>query len=110
MLESLWRFLSRRPAGRGPQDSERCRPRLEALEDRTAPASLGTLTGTVWVDRNGDGVRQKGEPGQAGVRVYLDANANGRLDFGERFTTTGKGGTYVFRGLPPGTYQVAQDG
>ena len=29
-----------------------------------------TISGTVWIDENGDGIRQSSEPGAAGVRVY----------------------------------------
>jgi RHS repeat-associated protein len=48
------------------------------------------------------------EPGLAGVTVFLDQNANGRLDPGELSTTTDANGHYVFDDLPPGTYHVVQ--
>jgi outer membrane protein assembly factor BamB len=55
----------------------------------------GTVRGVVFVDRNGDGIRQRGEPGVAGVTVALDHRA---------FTTTDAGGGYWFAPATPGTY------
>ena len=56
----------------------------------------GQITGTVWNDRNGNGVHDAGEPGLAGWTVYLDANNNGVLDAGERTATTAADGSYTF--------------
>ncbi|HEY4632638.1 MAG TPA: ELWxxDGT repeat protein, partial [Candidatus Limnocylindrales bacterium] len=41
---------------------------------------LGTVTGTVWQDLDGDGVRDAGEAGREGVEVFLDLDGNGALD------------------------------
>jgi uncharacterized delta-60 repeat protein len=69
----------------------------------------GELAGVVYDDRNADHVRQAGEPGLVGVRVYLDANRNGALDDGERSTLTDAAARYRFTGVAPGGYVVAQE-
>ena len=42
-----------------------------------------SVRGLIWCDDNGDGLVQPQEPGIAGVTVYADLNANGKLDTGE---------------------------
>ena len=49
------------------------------LADFTASA-VGSITGRVVRDRNGDGVLTPDEPGLTGVDVYLDQNGNGVFD------------------------------
>ncbi len=51
------------------------RLRLELLEDRRL---LSTISGTLWNDLDGDGVRQAAEPGLPDRAVFLDGNENGR--------------------------------
>ena len=81
------------------------RLRLEFLEDRRL---LSTISGVLWDDLDGDGVRQAAEPGLPDRTVYLDANDNDRLDDGEVTTTTDAAGGYAFSGLPAGDYTVRQ--
>ncbi|MGB9753387.1 SdrD B-like domain-containing protein [Roseiflexus castenholzii] len=71
-----------------------------------ADAGLGDR---VWLDRNGDGAQDVGEPGIGGVTVYLDLNNNGSLDAGEPTATTDADGLYFFGGLAGGTYTVRVD-
>ena len=54
------------------------RLRMESLELRRVLAT--SITGTVVDDLNGNGVVDNGEPGQANVRVYVDANNNDQFD------------------------------
>ncbi|MCB0142892.1 MAG: carboxypeptidase regulatory-like domain-containing protein, partial [Caldilineaceae bacterium] len=64
------------------------------------PASLGDY---VWLDRDGDGVQESGEPGIEGVRVELfsgDGASTGLT------TTTDADGFYAFTDLAPGDYYV----
>jgi hypothetical protein len=72
-------------------------------------APPGEIHGTKWHDLNGDGVwDQPDEPGLEGWTIYLDENANGMLDEGEIWTTTGEDGSYAFTGLEIGQYIVAE--
>jgi uncharacterized protein (DUF2141 family) len=68
----------------------------------------------VFVDGNGDGIRQATEPGQAGVTVFLDLNADGKLTPptattpGEPFVVTGPNGNYELKVAKDGTYSVLE--
>ena len=51
------------------------------IANLVVPALLGaTMSGTVFVDTNGNGVQDSGESGQAGVTVYDDFDNNGVFD------------------------------
>ena len=66
-----------------------------------AMGNAGQLDGwslSVWSAQN--------EPGLSGWTVYIDSNNSGQRDPGERGTTTGANGSYVFNGLLPGDYRV----
>jgi len=69
----------------------------------------GNLGGLVWVDLNGDGVQDVGEPGLGGVAVFIDANGNGMLDIGEHSAMTDGFGVYRIIGLTNATYTVIVD-
>jgi hypothetical protein len=81
-------------------------------------AYQGEIRGTLFEDYDGDRFRDPNEAGLVGLTVYLDSNGNGRLDPGEPWTLTradaptthgvSEAGTYVFTGLEPGFYRVAQ--
>lgn len=68
-----------------------------------------TIGDFVWDDLNGNGVQEAGEPGLAGVSVYLDLNANGSLDGGEPTKLTSGSGAFDFTNLPIGSYKVRID-
>jgi hypothetical protein len=65
-------------------------------------------------DDNGNGARDSGEVGLAGIAVFADLDGNGILDQGEPSTTTAAGGSYAITGLRPGSYTIrhvlVQDG
>ena len=69
-----------------------------------------TIAGRVFDDRDGDGVRDRGERGVARQGVFLDANGNGTADAGESVATTKASGGYTFRRLGAGTYTVRLSG
>ncbi|MBN2473948.1 MAG: M10 family metallopeptidase C-terminal domain-containing protein [Pirellulales bacterium] len=65
--------------------------------------------GYKWDDQDGNGTWDAGEPGLAGVTIYVDLNDNGQLDAGEPSTVTGDDdpdtaqddtGFYCFGSLP----------
>jgi hypothetical protein len=66
----------------------------------------GSISGTIYRDADNDGVRDSAEAGLAGVKVYLDANGNDKLDSNERTITTDSAGRYRLAPLPSGTYAV----
>ncbi|MEM1179709.1 MAG: SdrD B-like domain-containing protein [Acidobacteriota bacterium] len=76
---------------------------------------LGTLGDRVWLDVDGDGVQDVGEPGLANVSVQIfDAGADGVPGGGDDVLvttlTTGADGGYLATRLPPGTYFADVDG
>ncbi len=90
------------------------------------PLSVSKITGSKFIDADKDGVKDTGELPQAGVRIYLDQDQDGNLDWvdtdadnawdageGERWTTTDANGAYVFDNLAAGlgvnsTYYVRE--
>jgi len=88
----------------------------------SAPLNLtgggGTsIHGVVWIDRNGDGARDPGETGLAGVTVYLDLNTNQVADTTEPRTLSmeddpgtdfDEAGLYWLDGLSEGAYSVRE--
>ncbi len=69
---------------------------------------LISIGGLKFNDLNSDGVREAGEPGLAGVTVFLDTNLNGLFDLGEVSTVTDASGNYSFANLGPGSYRVRE--
>jgi hypothetical protein len=74
--------------------------------DRSTQVSptIGSISGTVWQDLNGNGVIDAGDLPLANARVV--ATVNGITVAGPVFT--GANGIYSFTNLPPGTYLVTQ--
>ncbi len=66
-----------------------------------------TVSGSVYIDANDDGVRQGSETGISGVQVELQ----GTDDLGDtitQFTSTNGTGNFSFAGLRPGSYSVSE--
>lgn len=73
----------------------------------TSTANLpATLSGVVYNDANGDGAKSSGEAGLGGVKVFIDANNNGKQDSTDPFTTTSSNGSYSFANAPLGAHNV----
>src|SRR5213076_1384031 len=51
---------------------------------------------------------ETGDKGLASVRVYIDANNNGKFDATEKTVITDSTGAYHLTGLNPGTYRVRE--
>lgn len=65
-----------------------------------APSAPTAIGGRVYVDMNGDGAYQAGEPGIPNVSLRLSGvDANGAAV--DRTIVTGADGGYLFKGLPP---------
>ncbi len=69
---------------------------------------MGEISGRVFLDLNGNGIQDEGEPGLEGVRVFLDMNNNGIQDETEPAIDTDAQGRYVFTGLALDHYRVRQ--
>lgn len=97
---------------------------LERLEARTVPTGLlvsyvtsgnsnTRISGTVYDDTNGNGIRDGGEDGKSGWRVYLDLDQSSTWNTDEvgdiePSSVTNVDGDFVISHLQPGTYRVAQ--
>jgi hypothetical protein len=67
--------------------------------------AAGEISGRVAEDPRADGTA--GPAGLAGRTVYLDLDGDGVRDAGDPARATGADGTYQFAGLAPGSYVVA---
>jgi LPXTG-site transpeptidase (sortase) family protein len=65
---------------------------------------LGSITGTIWNDLDGNGTMDPGELPLAGVTVRLYDNSNNLVGT----VVTGANGTYRFSGLTDGNYTVVE--
>ena len=68
--------------------------------------SPGEIHGRLFDDVNAVGQKADGTLPLAGYQVYIDLNGNGELDEGEPITATNDKGEYSFTGLRPGQYIV----
>lgn len=66
-----------------------------------------SITGTVFSDTNDNGKLDPGEKGISGRTVFLDKDGTG-LPTNNPTATTGADGSYVFAGLPAGSYTVKE--
>ena len=65
-----------------------------------------SFQGTVFNDRDSDGVKDKNEKGVANVKVFLDRNFNWKRDSNELIATTNSSGKYIFKNVDFSTYRV----
>jgi large repetitive protein len=77
-------------------------PGSATLTVLSAPPIPSSLSGSVYIDANGDNVQDNGEAGPTGVTVQLLDASNTVVDS----VTTGSNGIYSFTNLAPGTYSV----
>jgi hypothetical protein len=68
----------------------------------------GSISGLMFNDLNGDGVREISEPVLSGWTVYIDTNNDGVYDTGDIQQTSGANGIYSFSNLTAGTYVIRQ--
>lgn len=74
----------------------------------TPPLAANCIGDRAWRDINADGLQDPGEPGLAGIQVYIgsDQDGNGRPDRILASMTTDRNGRYAFCTLSPGTYLI----
>ena len=73
------------------------------------PAGFANISGIAFIDENGDGQADAGEPQLPDAVIYIDANDNGERDDGERFALTDQFGRYDIPNVSPGTYVIRQE-
>src|SRR5215204_1690773 len=84
------------------------------LDDYIAPRALlvrnCSASGTKYHDLDADGVRDAGEPGLAGFRMWADYDNNGVRDVGEPFDDTDASGNYTIANVQDtaGTYSIRE--
>ncbi|RQH27702.1 DUF4347 domain-containing protein [Okeania hirsuta] len=69
---------------------------------------VGSISGIKFNDLDSDGFFDAGEPGLAGVTIYLDLNENQQFDPEEPSEITNDTGNYSFSNLNSGTYNVRE--
>jgi hypothetical protein len=72
---------------------------------RTVPATA-SISGTVFNDLNGNGVKDAGDLGIQGRTVFIDLDNDLQLDANEKWTTTDASGNFILSALTAGTYKV----
>ncbi|MGN1019264.1 MAG: SdrD B-like domain-containing protein [Aristaeellaceae bacterium] len=65
-------------------------------------SSMAVVSGYVWLDENGDGVRQDDEHGQAGCLIELVLRGGDTM----YQLVTGEDGNYIFGAVEPGEYNI----
>ncbi len=71
-----------------------------------AASAPGSVSGVVWNDINGNGLREAGDTGLSGWTVFIDQNADGALSAGEPQATTAADGSYSISNLVPGSVTI----
>lgn len=69
----------------------------------------GSVSGIVFNDVNGDGVKQGSEPVLPGITVYEDGNGDGIFDNAEKHTQTAANGTWSLTFVADGVRRIRQE-
>ncbi len=64
---------------------------------------VGNISGTIYQDNNDNGTLDAGEPGVAGVTVYVDAKNTGSYVSTDISTVTASDGTFTLQNVPTGS-------
>ncbi len=103
-----------RPSNWIPSAASELVKTITVIGSATATANFGsvipsdTATGFKWLDVNADGIRDAGEPGLAGVYIYLDLDGDSRPDIGEPASVTKADGSYSLTPPSPGVYAIRE--
>jgi hypothetical protein len=79
---------------------------IDAVSLTAVPFGTASISGQVFADGNGDGIKGVDAIGLSGWKVYIDLNNNGSFDTGDIVSTTDHLGKFSFTGLAAGTYKV----
>lgn len=83
-------------------------PHSKVTHRNFANTQSAVVSGTVFLDSNGNGLQDAGEPGLRGCKIFADLNGNGKFDRGEPFAVTDAHGNYILRSVPPGTVTIRE--
>jgi len=70
--------------------------------------NTGTIVGEITEDRDGDGIRETGDPNLSGWTVYVDYDNDGTPDAGEPSAVTNASGDYSIANVTPGVRTIRQ--
>ncbi|NES70794.1 MAG: hypothetical protein F6K24_39080, partial [Okeania sp. SIO2D1] len=73
------------------------------------PPGLANISGIAFIDENGDGFADAGEPPLPDAVIYIDANDDGERGNDERFALADQFGRYDIPNVSPGTYVIRQE-
>jgi hypothetical protein len=66
------------------------------------------IIGTVFNDKDGDGVKDSGEPGLSGWRIFIDKDGDKKWDTNETYVRSNSDGSYAINNLANGTYKLCE--
>jgi len=89
------------------RDGEPGEPHEDIYDAGFVVVEHGTIQGAKWDDDNGNGLWESDEPGLEDWTIYVDQNGNGQRDTGEPFHVTGPDGAYAIE-VTPGQHTVAE--
>ena len=103
--DALWRAFARRGLGFGA-DGGFTTVQVPILTGYDLPPTPADITGNVFIDADGDGVRQVTEAPLPGVMVYMDLNDNGTHERLEPYQSTDVDGNYSFELYLGGAFSI----
>ena len=71
--------------------------------------AVGTVTGMLFNDIDGNGQQDPGEGSLSGQTVFIDENHNATLDAGEPMAVTDSSGVYTITNVPAGNIRVIEN-
>jgi probable HAF family extracellular repeat protein len=83
-------------------------PSASTTSAAVASPPLGTVTGTLFDDVDGNGTIDPGEKGIPDQTVFIDEKNDGKLDPGDPFAVTNSAGVYTIANVPAGTIHVRE--
>ncbi len=108
--KEIWTAFARRGLGYLASDGGSSSSQT-ITEDFSMPPAPGIVTGQVWLDSNGNGLKDSGEQGLTGRKVFIDIDADGVRDPLEPRVLTDASGGYQFDFYVSGSFTIGvEDG
>jgi probable HAF family extracellular repeat protein len=83
-------------------------PSASTTSTAIANPAVGTVTGTLFDDLNGNGTMDSGDEGIPDQTVFIDLNNDGKLDPGDPFAVTNSSGVYTISNVLAGNVHVSE--